>query len=63
MSDLNRPVQIERLVTALANKDRTQSPAHFPIDRAEASNAGLYSWWADAHALTSLGRVLGEGLG
>jgi hypothetical protein len=62
MSDLNRHAEIARLVAALANEDRTQSPAQFPIDRAEASDAGLYSWWADAHALSSLGRVLGEEL-
>ncbi len=62
MSDLNRPAEIERLVAALANEDRTQSPAQFPLDRAEAAHAGLYSWWADAHALSSLGRLLGEEL-
>lgn len=58
MSDPNRQAEVEWLVTSLTNESRTQSPARFPEDRAEAAHAGLYSWWADAHARSTLGHVL-----
>jgi len=59
MRDPNRQAEVERLVASLTNESRTQSPAQFPVDRAESSHAGLYSWWADAHARSNLGQVLG----
>ena len=59
MSTLSGATEIRHLVAALKNERKAQAPAQFPVDRAEAGHAGLYSWWADSHGVKALGAVLG----
>lgn len=49
---------VAKLVAALSDRNRAESPRTFPSDRDTASHAGLYSWWADADARTLIGSTL-----
>ena len=50
---------VEALATALNNEARAEPPASFPRDPTVASHPGLYSWWADEAARSTITAQLG----
>ena len=47
---MNRRADVRRIAALLSDPVRSEHPRAFPADSFAASNAGLYSWWADAEA-------------
>jgi hypothetical protein len=50
-------VDVAGLMAGLG-RERAAEPTTFPMDRAAAARPGLYAWWADEHARSTLGAVL-----
>lgn len=46
----------------LLQRDRAVEPRAFPADRAAAARPGLYAWWGDSHARSTLGGRLDSDL-
>lgn len=59
MTKSQEHVLVESLAAALGDGRRAEPPASFPLDPNTASYPGLYSWWADDAARSTIAAQLG----
>jgi len=54
--------EAQALVRQLTDREQAIEPKRFPVDRAQAARAGMYSWWGDDEACAVLGEEIGTKL-